>query len=249
MAKKVYEESNIKAIADAIREKSGSLALYNTSEMAYGVNEVYEAGKKAEYDVFWDNYQQNGSIMDYSYAFMNDKWNDTNFKPKYPIKTTAAAQVFYGCGMVDTKLECDFSGCTAYTYWTFRWCKAKHIGVVDFSNSDRGDYLGGCFGFMPNCTDIDELILSERYEFKETFANSPKLTNVKFSGVIGKNGLNLSPCPQLTHDSLMSVINCLKDYSADTSGTSWVVTLGTTNLNKLTNAEKAIATGKGWSLV
>lgn len=211
--------------------------------------QVYLAGKKSEYDSFWDNFQQNGNRTDYSYAFMTEGWNDTNFKPKYPLKTTNPSQMFFQCGMVDAKLECDFSICTMYTYWVFRFCKAKHIGVVDFSNSVRGDYLGGCFAFMTNCTDIDELILSEKYEFFNTFANSPKLTNVKFSGVIGKNGLNLSPCPQLTHDSLMSVINCLKDYSKDTSGTSWVLTLGSTNLNKLTNAEKAIATGKGWTLV
>ena len=47
----------------------------------------------------------------------------------------------------------------------------------------------------------------------------------------------------------MSIINCLKDYSTDTSGTSHTVTLGTTNLAKLTDEQKAIATEKGWSLV
>jgi hypothetical protein len=45
----------------------------------------------------------------------------------------------------------------------------------------------------------------------------------------------------------MSIIYALKDYSG--TSTSKTVTLGTTNLNKLTEAEKAIATQKGWSLV
>ena len=234
---------------DTIRAKTGEISVIKSGELASKVNEVYEAGKKSEYGTFWDNFQQNGNRADYPYAFMSEGWNDTNFKPKYPLKTTNPAQMFYQCGVVDTKLECDFSICTSYTYWVFRFCKAKHIGVVDFSNSNRGDYLGGCFAFMTNCTDIDELILSEKYEFLNTFQESKKLKNVKFSGTIGQNKLNLSPCTQLTHDSLMSVINCLKDYSKDTSGTSWAVTLGTANHSKLTNAEKAIATEKGWSLV
>jgi hypothetical protein len=44
----------------------------------------------------------------------------------------------------------------------------------------------------------------------------------------------------------MNVINILKDYSG--SGTTYTLTLGSTNLAKLTDAEKAIATEKGWTL-
>lgn len=246
MAKKVYEESNIKAIADAIREKSGSLALYNTSEMAYGVNEVYEAGKKAEYDAFWDMYQNNGNRTDYSSAFSNTNvnWTDKAYKPKYPIVPTNANRMYFNCGVVDTKIECDFSKCTNMS-WAFRNSQIKHIGVVDFSSCNNMDLT---FSFLNGCTDIDEIICHENLALSQ-FAYAFKLVNVKFSGVIAKNGLDVNASTLLSHDSLMSIINCLKDYSKDTSGTSWVVTLGTINLNKLTNAEKAIATGKGWTLV
>lgn len=44
MAKKLYEESNIAAIADKIREKTGTETTYTTEEMPSGVEEVYEAG-------------------------------------------------------------------------------------------------------------------------------------------------------------------------------------------------------------
>ena len=47
-------------------------------------------------------------------------------------------------------------------------------------------------------------------------------------------------------ESLLSILNALKDYSSSTS--SWVCTLGTTNLEKLTEEQKAIATEKGWTL-
>ncbi|MBO5955586.1 MAG: hypothetical protein J6Q10_02165, partial [Clostridia bacterium] len=70
----------------------------------------------------------------------------------------------------------------------------------------------------------------------------------RITGKIGKNGFSVSDSKKLSYDSLMSIINALKDYSTDTSGTTYTVTLGTTNLAKLTNEEKAIATQKGWSL-
>lgn len=59
-----------------------------------------------------------------------------------------------------------------------------------------------------------------------------------------KTKLDLSKCINLTHDSLMNVIN----EAADVTASPKTLTLGTTNLNKLTDEEKAIATNKGWTL-
>ena len=42
---KKYEENNIQAIADKIREKTGTDKTYYTSEMASGIDEVFEAGR------------------------------------------------------------------------------------------------------------------------------------------------------------------------------------------------------------
>ena len=44
MAKKFYEEENIRAIAAKIREKTGSATSYTTEEMPLGIEEVYNAG-------------------------------------------------------------------------------------------------------------------------------------------------------------------------------------------------------------
>ena len=50
-------------------------------------------------------------------------------------------------------------------------------------------------------------------------------------------------CTALSHDSLMSNINNLK-----TDTTTKILTLGATNLAKLSDEEIAIATNKGWTL-
>lgn len=44
MAKKLYKESNIQAIADAIREKNGTEATYKVSEMAAAIREISTGG-------------------------------------------------------------------------------------------------------------------------------------------------------------------------------------------------------------
>ncbi len=66
--------------------------------------------------------------------------------------------------------------------------------------------------------------------------------------------LDLSSCTNLTHESLMSVINGLYDlnltYDVENGGTLYrqQLVLGSTNLDKLTQDEIAIATDKGWTV-
>jgi len=50
MAKKVYEEKKIKAIADKIREKTGENATYKTSQMPDGIENVFTAGQNSMID-------------------------------------------------------------------------------------------------------------------------------------------------------------------------------------------------------
>ena len=95
---------------------------------------------------------------------------------------------------------------------------------------------------------IEEFCVQKNHQYSTTFTNCTALENLNVTGTIGQNGFDVKSATKLTHDSLMSIINALEDKSADTSGTTWKVTVGTTNLNKLTNEEKAIATAKGWTL-
>lgn len=91
---------------------------------------------------------------------------------------------------------------------------------------------------------VSKIGVAESTTFISTFTNCIELRNLTIDGVIGQNGFDVHWSTKLTHDSLMSIINALQ---TKTSGT-WTVKLGTTNLAKLTDAEKAIATQKGWTL-
>ena len=84
------------------------------------------------------------------------------------------------------------------------------------------------------------------------------LVNVTCEGRIFYGGLDMSVCPNLTKESIMSFINCLCDLNnaefnqnviAEMKAeNAFVVTLGADHLAKLTEEEKAIATNRGWTL-
>lgn len=77
---------------------------------------------------------------------------------------------------------------------------------------------------------------------KDIFIMCGMLTNITGNPNF-KVSLSLSGSPHLTHDSLMVVINGLQTVT-----TAQKLTLGTTNLARLTDEEKKIATDKGWTL-
>ena len=48
-------------------------------------DEGYTDGKQAQYDEFWDGYQQDGKRSHYINAFSGVGWTVKTYKPKYPI--------------------------------------------------------------------------------------------------------------------------------------------------------------------
>lgn len=76
------------------------------------------------------------------------------------------------------------------------------------------------------------------------FSKCIGITNLTVNGEL-RAGLYLSASTNLTTDSLMSVINALVDLTGENSKT---LTLGATNLAKLSDEQKAIATNKNWIL-
>lgn len=215
--------------------------------IAENEQKVFDAGKKTEYDAFWDAYQNNGNRTNYNSAFYGSGWTVETFKPKYDMQPTSSQSMLgyaqlQGIDLSAIGVLLDFSKSTNMEY-TFQGCNVAKIGVVDTRNADS---LRGIFNQCKAHT-IEKLILrddgSQTYT-SNPFYNNTSIENIIIEGAIGQNGFNVSTCTKLTHDSLMSIINHLQ---AKTSGT-FVLTLGSTNLAKLTNAEKAIASGKGWTL-
>ncbi len=251
------QQEKFKAIADKIRGHLGTDEPIAPDDFVTKVDEVYEAGKQAQYDEFWDTYQ--APMLDgknVPYMFAGSCWNGDTFYPKYDIKP------HYGMGLfnyfswdvvpwIDLAQRLEECGVILDTSETltslmFSQCFVTRIPKIDATYTNSLDRTFR----STTASIIDELVLKAdgTNTFSDTFRGCSYLEEIRITGIIGQNGFSVSDSTRLSYDSLMSIVNALKDYSADTSGASWVVTLGATNLAKLTNEEKAIATQKGWSL-
>lgn len=129
-------------------------------------------------------------------------------------------------------------------HWMFYNCRS--LPSLDLSNWDTSNVtsMDSMFYGCELLTDLDlsSFDMSKVTNTSNMFANCTNLTNLQAPRNINTN-MDLGYRTLLTHDSLMSVINNLMPQTSTKT-----LTLGATNLAKLTDEEKAIATNKGWTL-
>lgn len=215
----------------------------NLEIIAENVPKVYEAGKKSEYDAFWDEYQSNGSRRNYKYGFAGVGWDDSTFNPKYDIVASTSLGMFQEAGITDlvgilnrNNVKLTITSTSAATN-IFYGLKVTELPELDFSSvASYGSAFYGCTAL----TRIEKIKLhsSGNQSCASAFYNCSKLTDITFEGVIGRD-MNLSACP-LTVSSLKSVIQALKQCDAYT----YTVTFKSSAFSKL-EAEGATAEYNG----
>ena len=203
--------------------------------VAENVPKVYEAGKKAEYDRFWDIYQNYGERVNYDNAFSGEGWTTELFKPKYNIIPTNCYMTFRQNKMnidlveylENLGIELDFSQSTNFQF-TFHTSNFTHIGVVDARNSTTASSLDSTFYNNRSLVTIDKIILNEQAtkQFASTFNLCTGIQNVAFEGEINTDGLNFQWSTKLSKDSITNIFNQL---SPTTSGLK--ITLSKTAVN------------------
>lgn len=121
-------------------------------------------------------------------------------------------------------------------------------------NTSYTTNMEGMFFGCKNLTTVPLIDTSSVTNVQYMFSGCTKLTHVGGLTNFGKNPNLLYPaamfqdCNNLTHDSIMNIINNL--YDRATAGYSVVtLPLGSTNLGRISNDEIAIATNKGWTVV
>ena len=270
------DDKHYKAIADAIREYADmeisdsstmrpedmpnaiQLVKNNGYKIGFGdggnegFNVGYDEGRYIGKDTIWESLQNNGNRVYYNYAFI-DNWTKESFTPKYHIRPTNAYRMFWNCQIEDDLVEIleahgvelDFSQTGNENNYIFASAKFTRVGVI---NTTSMNGLNQTFMNTQKLITIDKLILKDdgSQTFTATFTGAWALENIVIEGKIGNN-FTINNSPKLTHDSLMSIINALYDYSG--TSTTKTLSIGASNLEKLTEVEKKIATDKGWSLV
>lgn len=164
--------------------------------------------------------------VSYKGDFFSDWQNIIKKVPPIKVTTTDASYIFYDC-KIDNFTQIDTS-IVKYMSNIFYAASCKNIPELDAS---KVDYIQGAFA---NCTKL------------ENFGGLLNLGQAYPSTTIQERyALNLSTSSNLTHDSLMNVLNKVYDIS---DKRTQIINLGNTNKAKLTAEEIAIATNKGWTV-
>ncbi|MBR6793333.1 MAG: hypothetical protein IKM48_03110 [Clostridia bacterium] len=222
----------------------------------------YEAGKQARDAEWWADHQAiDGSNGYLHFSYAGACWNKETFTPYYDVKNYSssganAVQMFYqhnhDRAPYDMAEHLDKLGVALDTSkfaamgQCFRYAAISKLGVIDttaITSKTNSAHLVA----NSKLVTIDKIVMKTRtFDWSgNEFLGCNLLEHLTIEGEIGNNGLNFSDCP-LDHDSLMSIIVHLKDFSGTSETRS--ITFGATNLAKLTDADKAKATQKGWTL-
>lgn len=151
-------------------------------------------------------------------------------------KGTNFQEVFGACSSLTAIPKFDFSNGTDFRY-AFAESRLPTVPDLDLSKCTMCEYMFrtaaittiGRIKLNPACTRYAEMF--KWVDFS------------KCGGFIGLAGSLDIQWSKLDHESLMNILNGLEAVT-----TKQTLTLGSTNLAKLTDEEKAIAIGKGWTL-
>ena len=215
------------------------------TQIAENEQRVYEAGcSKAELD-FWKGFTNNGKRQSYLYAFLNCNFSGKTIPEGLCKPYSRLTQMFYQYygEYLPLGIDCstfNVSQSSAYhAEQMFRYSYVKEVYDLKIPVQKSYNYFADA---CSNLTKIELLRSDENTTWTSAFNSCPNLAYLRIEGTIGK-AFSVSGCNKLDHDSLMSIINALASIT-----TTLTCTLGSTNLAKLTDAEKAIATEKGWTL-
>ena len=218
-------------------------------------------GMKLNYNRYVIDYSKfdTSELTDFRYLLANTNFELLPSNASIDLSTwdTSSAtnmnSLFYNCSGVNSIIglenwntsnveimESTFSSCAKIT--TLDLSNWNISNVTAFSSMfSRAIYLKSL-----NLSGWD-MSKATRYN-SNVFYGCTSLTDLNMDGaILPKSNLRdfgLDSCP-LTVDSLVSVLNALPQLS---SSESFTCTIGSTNLAKLTDAQKAIATNKNWVL-
>lgn len=184
------------------------------AQIADNEPKVFNAGKQAEHDAFWDSYQQKGARVNYSCAF-GAPWTAETFRPKYSMQPITALMMFRECGARIDLVErldalgvtLDFSRATNLQY-LFQNSVFTRIGVIDMSGCNTSTPGYSLFAYCSILVTIDKIILKTGTagEFSsDAFINCSALENLTLEGNITRD-VNLQWSKKLTHASIESIL-------------------------------------------
>ena len=153
-------------------------------------------------------------------------------------KVTNISNMFYGCSnltnipllnTINVSLMDDmFHGCTNLT-------------TIPLLNTSNVTQMGSMFFNCTSLITVPELDVSKVTFFGNMFYNCTNLKSILMTGM--KESFDISASKKFERTDLVTILNNLGTVTSTKR-----LTMGATNIGKLTDEDKAIATNKGWTL-
>ena len=231
--------SKLTAIADAIRSKTETTDLLTLDEMPSAIEGIQSGGSDF-YDTFWNGFQQNGALTDYSYAFNAVGWTDDTLKPKYIIKPLKATNMFSsGCRITVVNDEkFDFSECTSGNNLFYLNTKIQEVNI-DISKITN---FTSAFYYCSILKNVTLRNINSECSFLNAFYLCGSLVNFNMTGTIGKS-ISFANSGGLSDSSIQNIIDGLA-----TVETAQTLTFHKDVKAKLTEEQIATITSKNWTL-
>ncbi len=199
------------------------------SAVADNVARVFDAGKAAQYNNFWDILQQNGNRTEYLGVFSG--WNDEIFKPKYTLTEVETLRMAFYSSLITQLGKEKIGGETISVntgdfYQTFTWSSyLKSVDVVLDASKTKSytafnQAFRGCYALETVKKIIPPAVSVGNSAFNIAFQSCAKLKNITFGGTILDTGLDFKDCPLLTKESLLSILTHLTKDSSIAQGKS-----------------------------
>lgn len=147
--------------------------------------------------------------------------------------------MFYRCSKLTTVPQFDTSNVTD-VYGMFNYC--SNLTTVPLFNTKNVTNMSSMLSYCHKLTTVPQFDTSKVTNMGYMFSGSESLEEIHMINI--NANLDISPSTKFTREALLEIIGNLKPQ---TSG-SKKLTMGSTNLAKLTDEDKAIATNKGWTL-
>ena len=164
--------------------------------------------------------------------------NLTSINAMDTSNVTSMRYMFYYCKKITSIPMLNTSNVTDM-YEMFGNCSSLiSPPLLDTSNVKNAGYM---FEYCDSLTSVPAMDVSNATDMNGMFYRCRNLETIHMHGM--KVSFDISASTKFNREALVEILNNLATVT-----TSRTLRMGSTNLAKLTDADKAIATGKGWKL-
>ena len=182
---------------------------------------------------FKDFFEHGGKMKNTAYVNLSMlQYSDTE-------NVTDFIEMFSGCPNLTTGTLIDTSKVTTM-YRMFRNC--PNLTTISAFDTSKVTQMGEMFFGCTNLKVIPAFDTSKVKWMGDMFSGCTNLTAIHMTGMAAD--LDISASTQFTREALVEILNNL----ATLTNTRHTLTMGSTNLAKLTEEDKLIATNKGWTV-